>query len=331
MKKTISLLLAAFMLISLCACGAQAPRHKNAESQMAVAAPEMSMAYSMADMAMEESAGYGGFAVNSTAVMATGKAMGTEELPAERPDKIIYSADATVETTDFDGSIAALTDMVEKYGGWIESSSINGANYYNMARGRVSTRSASYSLRIPSQSFETVMGSLSTLGNVPYSHTYTENISAQYYDTEARLSAYEIQEARLLEMLELAGTVEDIISIEEKLTELRYKIESLQTSLKNWDRQVSYSNICLSIEEVEEYTPETMVQPSYGEKLRDAFEAGVAGFVDTVGDFFIWLVEALPSLAVIAAGLAVLTAIFKRRRNKKNAKKADAEKEAKQN
>ena len=325
MKKTISLLLAALMLASLCACGAVTSQSKEAEMPRAEAAPQMSMAYTTADMAVEESADYGGFAVNSTAVMAAGKSAGASEVPAEKPDKIIYSADATVETTDFDGAIAALTAMVEKYGGWIESSSINGANYYNMARGRVSTRSANYSLRIPSQSFETVMTALSTLGNVPYSHTYTENISAQYYDTEARLTAYQTQETRLLEMLEIAETVEDIIAIEEKLTELRYKIESLQSSLKNWDRQVSYSSIYLNVEEVEEYTPESMVQPSYGEKLRDAFEAGIAGFVDAIGDFFIWLVEALPSLAVIAAALAVLAALFKRRRNKKKAKNAAGE------
>lgn len=321
--KTVSLLMAALMLMTLCACGAEAPQHKSAETPMAMAAPETSMAYTMADMAVEESADYGGFAVNSTAVMAGGKAAASAEVPTERPDKIIYSADATVETIDFDGAVAALTAMVEKYGGWIESSNINGANYYNMSRGRVSTRSASYALRIPSQSFETVMGSLSTLGNVPYSHTYTENISAQYYDTEARLTAYRTQETRLLEMLEIAETVEDIIAIEEKLTELRYKIESLQTSLKNWDRQVSYSSIYLNIEEVEEYTPESMVQPSYGEKLWDAFESGVAGFVDAIGDFFIWLVEALPSLAVIAAAAATLLALFKRRRNKKAKKNGE--------
>ena len=324
MKKTISLLLAALMLLSLCACGADTAQ-RTAEVPTAAAAPEMSMNYSMSDMAVEESADYGGFAVNSAAVMAAGKSSGGSELPAERPDKIIYSADATVETTDFDGTVAGVLELVEKYGGWIESSSINGANYYNMARGRVSTRSAHYSLRVPSTEFETIMGALSSLGNVPYSHTYTENITAQYYDTEARLSAYEIQEARLLEMLELAETVEDIISIEEKLTELRYKIESLQTSLKNWDRQVSYSSIYLSVEEVEEYTPESMVQPSYGEKLRDAFEAGIAGFVDRVGDFFIWLVEALPSLVVICAAAAAMVALIRRRRNKKKAKKAAAE------
>ena len=91
----------------------------------------------------------------------------------------------------------------------------------------------------------------------PIPHTYTENVTSQYYDTQARLTAYQTQEARLLEMMEKAETVEDIITIEEKLTDLRYRIESLQSTLKNWDRQVSYSTISLDVEEVQEYTPET--------------------------------------------------------------------------
>ena len=32
----------------------------------------------------------------------------------------------------------------------------------------------------------------------PYTHTYTENITAQYYDAQARLTAYETQEQSLL-------------------------------------------------------------------------------------------------------------------------------------
>ena len=320
MKKTFSLILSLVMIFSLCACGStDVAEERAAEMPMAMAAPKMEM-MATADMAVSEEAAYGGFAVNSAASTVTAESC-TSEAPAEKPDKIIYSADATVETTDFDKTLADIETMIGSCGGWIESSSINGANYYNMARGRVSTRSAYYSLRVPSEKFSQIMTSLSTLGNVPYSHTYTENISAQYYDTQARLTAYETQEARLLEMLEIAETVEDIIAIEEKLTELRYKIESLQTSLTNWDRQVSYSSIYLNVEEVEEYTPEAIVQPSYGEKLLDAFESGIAGFVGAIGDFGIWLVEALPSLAVIGAFAAALIALIKRRRNKKKAKK----------
>ena len=116
--------------------------------------------------------------------------------------------------TDFDGSIAKLLALVEENKGWVEASSMSGANYRSIARGSSYNRSASYTLRIPSNKFELLMGSLSEIGNVPYSHTYTENVTSQYYDTQARLTAYQTQETRLLEMMEKAETVNDVIAIE---------------------------------------------------------------------------------------------------------------------
>ena len=180
------------------------------------------------------------------------------DVPDENPEKIIYSADATVETTEFDKTLEELAALIKEYGGWVQSSSINGANYYSISRGSSYNRSADYTIRIPSDKFQTVMGSLSTLGNIPYSYTYTENVSAQYYDVQSRLTAYKTQETRLLEMMEKAQTVEDTITIEEKLTELQYKIDSLQSSLNNWDRQVNYSTISLNVQEVGEYTEQQL-------------------------------------------------------------------------
>ena len=91
--------------------------------------------------------------------------------------------------------------MIEKEGGFIESSSVNGSNYYDSARGYTSRRSATYTLRIPSEKFAGIMSNLSTFGNVPYTYTYTENVTAQYYDVQARLKALQAQEKRLLEMM----------------------------------------------------------------------------------------------------------------------------------
>lgn len=332
MKKCLSFILALFVLFSLCACGADtsdAAVTQSAKNEVMYAAAPAEGAvmaeasYAMADMAAAED--YGGLSAARGEESAALTANAGENGADMKPDKIIYSADATVETTDFDAAIEKLAQMVDSYGGWVESSSVNGSNYYDQSRGRASTRSAYYCLRIPSERFTELMNALPALGNVPYSYTYTENVSARYYDTEARLNAYTAQEERLIEMLEIAETVEDVIAIEEKLTDLRYQIESLQSSLNNWDRQISYSTVGLSIQEVEKYTPQTVVQPSYGEKLMTAV---VNGF-EAVGDFFsgllLWLVEALPSIVLIALLLFVIVKLFKLRRVRKAKKKADRE------
>ena len=307
MKKALSLLLAALLVFALCACG-------SADTASSAPAASYDMAYTEAAYPAEAEE-YGGFAVTGGTQLESGSGAA----PKGSPEKLIYSASATVETTEFDGTIEKLSSLVEQYGGFVESSSVNGSNYYTQSRGYSSTRYASYVIRVPSEKFSALMGSLSTLGNVPYSHTYTENITAQYYDTDARLTAYQTQEARLLEMMEAAKTVEDLIAIEEKLTELRYQIESLQSTLKNWDRQVAYSTLDLEVQEVVEYTPESRM--SYGQELALALCSGLKRTGEFFKDLLLAIVGALPALVILAVVLAILIPVWKKRRKARKARK----------
>ena len=309
LKRFSALVLALLMCLSLCACGSsksdsayQARGESYYAAPAAAAMPEP--AYAMEDMAYEE--GVMGM-TNSSAAKTEGA-----DAPETNPEKIIYSADATVETTEFDQSIAALEKLLEANGGFVESSSVNGNNYYDSARGNVSRRTANYTLRIPSAKFSGMMNALETLGSVPYTHMYTENVTAQYYDVEARMKAYQKQEERLLEMLDLAKTVEDIITIEDKLTDVRYHIDSLQSSLKNWDRRVAYSTLSLTVKEVQVYTPETVTRLTYGQRLANAFKDSLENTGEFFKDLLVFLVSALPTLVILALLFFVFRPLFKK-------------------
>ena len=306
LKKVTALFLACLMLLSLCACGSAASGKTQSSSAYYDEAPAAAMemaynAYSGGNAAFSEAeADYAaGFGASAPVPAPTPQPEGGAEQPAEKPDKIIYQSDVTVETTVFDETVGMISGLVDSYGGWIESSSVSGSNYYQKARGTAATRNASYTLRIPSARFTEVMDSFSELGNIPYSHIYTENVSAQYYDAQARLKAYTTQETRLLEMMELAESVEDVIIIEDRLTELRYQIESIQSSLNNWDRRVSYSTIHLTVQEVKEYTPEEKVNPTYGEELKKALKDGFKNAGEFLKNLLVFLVEVLPVLLIL--------------------------------
>jgi len=335
MKKILSVTLALMLLLCLCGCGSSA---KSANDT--AAAPQAAPSTAAGE--------YGGFAMSDNAVAIETEDAYYEspaeprpesgsggELPAIDPEKIIYSASVSVETTDFDGTIGRLEAMVAEYGGFIESSSRSGNNYYTQARGGSSSRSADYCLRVPSERFGELMSSLNTLGNIPWSYTYTENISAQYYDVRARLNACRTQEERLLEMMEQAETVSDLIVIEDRLSNLRYQIESLQTTLNGWDRQVSYSSVNVSVQEVTVYTPEAAM--SYGQQLALALTKGL----NAVGRFFknllIGLTELLPTLLVLVPlvwlCVFVVKKLHKRSKRKQAARwaaQAAAQKQAQQ-
>ena len=320
MKKFVSLLLALLMLLTLCACGESksaasgAPRADYDANGFYLAKEEAAMPAEEPMPAYDEAYG-----LSATAVQT---APGGSDAPSQRPGKIIYSSNVQVETTDFEGTLAKLDKMVADFGGWVESSSVSGSNYADRSRGSVSRRSASFTLRIPSERFQELMSSLSDLGNVPYSHIYSENVTAQYYDVQARLTAYTAQEQRLLEMMELAESVEDVIILEDRLTEVRYRIESLQSSLNNWDRQVSFSSVYLDISEVQEYSPEPQVQPSYGERLSRALKSGWKDFTDFCQDLLLLIAESLPGLILFAAVITAVVLAVRRRRKARRAARA---------
>lgn len=323
MKRLFALALVLALALSMCACGSYSSRSLAGDSSHPLAAPADYDA-----MAVTEEA-YGGFAASGNSYAPAPevglKNAGSQEQSGSgsdfSPEKIIYSGDATVETTQFDDTLVALEAMIDGFGGWIESSSVSGNKYSSVSAGSRSNRSASYTVRVPGEKFSELMNDLSSLGNVPSSSTYSENVTSQYYDTEARLTTYQAQEQRLLELLDTADTVSDVIEIENELTDVRYRIESLQTSLRSWDRQISWSTLNLFIREVSEYTPEQPVR--FVDRLADSFFNGL----DALCDFLLGLVEVLPVLIVVLALLFIVLRLIARA--VRNPEKAAARREAK--
>ena len=299
--KVLSLVLILLMILSLAGCGASAS--KSATYDMAPAeAPAASMERAEAEDMM-----LGSGLANTTAGSGEGVQPGNINT-----EKIIYSAEACVETTEYETTIEDIYALVEELGGFMESTSLSGANYYQAARGNTGNRWAHFTIRIPSENFNTLTTSLSTLGNVPYCNTYSENITRTYYDVQSRLTAYKTQETRLLEMLAIAETVEDMLAIQQQLTEVQYEIDSLTSTLSNYDNEVRYSTVNLSVEEVQEYTPEPIVTMSYWEKMTTGFVRSLKSVGSFFTDLLLWLVTNLPVLILIAALACAAVVVIRR-------------------
>ena len=81
----------------------------------------------------------------------------TESLPTDAAEqKIIYTGDLNLETTDFDAATRSLSALAEELGGYVENSSIGSSS-----RGY---RWADYTIRIPSGQFQRFSNSFSVAG-----------------------------------------------------------------------------------------------------------------------------------------------------------------------
>lgn len=240
---------------------------------------------------------------------------------ADITEKIIYSANVSIETTDFDASVSGLEQKIRSLGGFVENSNVSGdTRWNNDGTTSVVNRWAYYTFRIPAEKFEYFLQLTHTYGNVLSTSRSAQNVTSSYTDFEERL----------LDMLSRSTDVETLIALEQRLSDVRYEIEAIERNLRNYDAQIRYSTIDLSIREVELYTPTVSIRRSFGEKLEIALSDGWTQFVRGTQNLLRGLAASLPALVLLFVLAAAVIICIRIRVKKRKAKEAAAEAAAKE-
>ena len=222
--------------------------------------------------------------------------------PTNENAKIIYTANLSIETTEFDESQSKISEITEKHGGYFENMDINNASS--------SYRSAYYQIRIPVANLDAFLNESSTFGNITSASRNANDVSESYYDTEARLESAQAKLKRLEELYAEAQNMSDIIVIENEISNVQWEIDNLQGTLKHYDSQVDYSTVTINLNEV--YKTSTEAVPlSFGERISKAFSEGLSTFGEVMEDLVIWLAESWLwiLLVVIVIGAAIIITV----------------------
>ena len=295
MKKMLSVLLSAVLLLSLFGCGASMNSGAPTDMQTNSFAfsdqnkSELGMGFDSAAPMEPESAAPGYNAVEAPA----------SSLPENV--KMIYRGYLYLESTAFDEAVEGLNQLVAQMGGYFESSELNNYSPY---------RSACYVVRVPSAKYNAFCGQVGGLAQLNSQRHTTENVSEAYYDTESRLLTQRTKLERLQELLAKAENMEDIITLESAIAETELQIEYLTGSLRKFDALVDYATVEVSLEEVYQLSEQEQPVVGFGAKLAEAFKTGTSRFVNDLESFALgfarnW-VGSLIWLAVIAAVIVLL-------------------------
>lgn len=224
---------------------------------------------------------------------------------ADTSRKLIKNVNLEVETEEFDTLLSTVEQKTETLGGYIEESyTYNGSEY----RGR-GTRNANLMIRIPAKKLGDFLSEIAEVSNVISRNERVTDVTLQYVDMESHKKALAAEQDRLLELLEQAENIEDIITIESRLSDVRYQIESMESQLRTMDNQVSYSTINLSIEEVKQLTP--VKEQSVGEKIVTGFTKSLTNVGVGIMNFGIGLIINLPYLLLLGAIIAVVVLVIR--------------------
>lgn len=230
--------------------------------------------------------------------------------------KLIRTVNLEVETREFEQAVSSLEDMVRELGGYIESmDTYNGSRYSGG-----SVRHADMTLRIPRDKLTGFLDSVSTLCNVVRRSDSVDDVTLAYVDMESRRDALRTEQTRLLELLEKAESLEDILTIEERLTNVRYQLESMESRLRTIDNQVDYSTVHLNISEVKELTP--VVEKTVWQRMSEGFLGSVRQIGNGAVEVCVWFLTNLPHLVIWAAVIAAVVLIIKKKRQKRAEKRA---------
>lgn len=238
-------------------------------------------------------------------MMAKGVTTTSTSVPAQTDKKIIRTASLTIATQTFEDSLNALKSACEGQGGWIESSSENVNTYTGL-------RTAYLTLRVPQDSLDAYLDGTEALGRITSRSESAQDVTASYQDTQTRLKTQLALMERLQALITESGDLSDLLALESQIADTQYQIDSLQSSLNRTDRQVSYSTVDVTLKE-EKVAELTDTSVSFGERIVSAITVGFEALVTFLQDMVVFLVAALPFIAIVAV-LAIIIRIIKRRK-----------------
>lgn len=220
-------------------------------------------------------------------------------------EKLVYHCDMDIETLDYAKTMASIKNAITKYNGVIqaENESDNGRNWYYEDYYKTSGTLHNYiKVRIPSEKYENFLSELDGVGKIISKSTSVDNISQQYYDTTTQIEALQIQEKNLLSMLEKCETIEDMITVQSRLSEVQYELSSLQTNKRYMDIDVAYSYVNINVSEVMEYRQdvEPVKKNTFIDRLKNTLDATADDFLTFMEGFLFLIIHLAPYMVIVA-------------------------------
>ena len=320
--KKFKLAAAAVLAASLCltACGGSSGTNSASYKEEAGAAGD----YAYESYAAEEAAQ----AADGEEYTADGGSGGSTEsaLRAQDGQKIVYTGNLSIQTLEYEKSAASIRKKIKDAGGFSEAESERDNDYYwySHSSGSGNTRYLSITARIPSEKFEDFINSLSGDGKVMSRSVNAENISQVYANKETYKKSLEKEQERLLEMMDKAETIEDMITVESRLSEVERQLNVYKTDLAQMDKDVEFSTVYIELKEVKRYTEEVS-STTFGEELKYAFEDAISSFKNFCEGIILFVVRNFPYLIILAVIIVMIVRAVGRSRAKKIAMMSDPE------
>jgi hypothetical protein len=156
--------------------------------------------------------------------------------------KLVRDAALDLEVKAYQPAVDTITALAASDGGYLDSS--------NSQRGGNGKLQGTVVAKVAPDKLDAFLLKLRELGELKNQSVSTEDVTKDYYDTQARLDNSRRMETQLQELLKRdTGRVSDLLQVERELGRVRGEIEQMQGQLKLYDFQVQYATVTISLAE----------------------------------------------------------------------------------
>jgi len=174
-----------------------------------------------------------------------GGSAGQADGPAQVRDRsIIRTGQVRLRVDDFDATQRNLTRSVRRYGGFVSDSSVEVARADN-----ATYKSGTLVLRVPRENFSALLTRTQTAGEVESVNRNSEDVTDQLVDMNARLENLRAERERLRQLYRNASDTEDVLAVEERLSDVQGEIERLEARQQSLQRRVALSTVRVELRE----------------------------------------------------------------------------------
>lgn len=167
-----------------------------------------------------------------------GVELDTQDLPGLENRKIVYRATLDVDSYDLEAYRELVVNQLFIHFGYIENETVRDEELH-------------MTLRVPSENLDEFLTTLKEGGEVTFFTKTSQDITNTYTTYEARRLALEARHQRLIELIEVAESVEDIIELEKERSDVEAELTEIGIRLTNFDSLVDYSTVSLNVDYVD--------------------------------------------------------------------------------
>jgi hypothetical protein len=224
--------------------------------------------------------------------------------------KIIMSANISLQTNTYNKTVTGIETLVAQYGGFVQDSLVEGTGKAG------SVRTASYTVRVPSVKLDDFLSDVGKTGNLLSKKVTGQDVTQQYFDTQTQLDSLNTEEARILEILGKTQNMTDMITVEQRLTDVENQINQLTGELQKWDSLVDLSTVNISITEDKSAA---VASVGFGNQVSAVLSGSLKALLTTLRVIMIVIIAILPFVVFFGIiALAIILIVRHRRKHRKS-------------